>query len=75
MAIHRSSQSWQMIPTFKRREQTPPGMVLGDTGHDASEIRVALFRQPHARKRIVFVRIESGGDDDEFRFERIGCRH
>ena len=75
MAIHRSSQSWQMIPTFERREQTPPGMVLGDTGHDAGEIRVALFRQLHARKWIVFVRIESGGDNDEFWFECISRRH
>ena len=75
MAIHRRSQGCQVIPTFERREQTPPGMARGNTGHDTGEVSITLFRQPHARKRIVFVRIESGGDDDKFRFERIGCRH
>ena len=74
-AIHRGGQGRQVIPAFERREDASAGMTLGDAGHDAGEIRIALFRQPHARERIVFVRIEAGGDDHKFRFERIGRRH
>ena len=38
MAIHRSRQSGQIIPTFERREHTPTGMTLGQWVERVSEL-------------------------------------
>ncbi len=53
----------------------PCAWRLGDAGHDAGELRIARLGQSHARKRIVFVRIESSGDDHQLRLELLGRRH
>src|SRR6185295_1957600 len=64
-----------MISSFERGEHAPAGMALGDAGYDTGKVCIALFRQPHTRQWIILVRVEAGGDDHEFRLERVGRRH
>src|SRR5215831_17515662 len=50
-------------------------MALRDAGDDISQIGITRFGQPHTRQWIVPVRIESGRNEDELRFELVCRRH
>ncbi len=64
-------QRVQVVAAFQTAHHAVLGVFAGDFHQRARDPGIVVLVQAEPRERVVFVRVETGGDDDELRLEAI----